>query len=176
MAKQKHKSSTRKSSTHESSTEHKRSIHPGSSTQDAKAVGGKGDFGVPEGDVLERTYTSQNTKRSDRGGVPPRSGDDDSRVSGAGGSNSGPGSSSGGDVDLDLSLYTTGGTDAPPVRQTKKAPAKSPALRGSTVQPPDEISTGPQGADAASRPEEGDDSFVGEVSSDEASGRNDAGD
>jgi hypothetical protein len=44
------------------------------------------------------------------------------------------------------------------------------------VQLPDERTTGPQGADAASSSGTGDDAFAGEVSSDEASGRNDAGD
>ena len=37
-------------------------LHPGSSKEDAKAVGGKGDFGVPEGNAPERSYTSKNTK------------------------------------------------------------------------------------------------------------------
>jgi hypothetical protein len=80
-------------------------IHPGSSVEDAKAVGGEGDFGVAEANVVERTYTSQNTKRADPGAATARSGDDGkdgSRVSGAGGNDSGPGSSSGGDLDTDV--------------------------------------------------------------------------
>lgn len=79
-----------------------KTTHPGSSTQDAKKIGGKGDFGVRESDVIERQYTSTNTKRADPGGAPARSGEDGARTSGVGGNNAGPGSSSGGDVDPDI--------------------------------------------------------------------------
>jgi hypothetical protein len=80
----------------------KTTTHPGSSTQDAQAIGGPSDFGVPESDVIERTYTSQNTKRSDPGNAVPRSGSDGARTAGVGGNDSGPGSSSGGDIDTDI--------------------------------------------------------------------------
>jgi hypothetical protein len=80
----------------------KKNLHPGSSTHDAKALGGKGDFGVPENDPIERNYTSTNTKRADPGTAPARSGEDTERVSGVGGNESGVGSSSGGDIDTDI--------------------------------------------------------------------------
>jgi hypothetical protein len=58
------------------------------------------DFGVDQQHQTERTYTSTNTRRSDRGGAMPRSGEDEAeRDSGVGGDNAGPGSSSGGDID-----------------------------------------------------------------------------
>ncbi len=149
--------------------------HPGSSLEDAKAVGGKGDFGVPEGNVVERTYTSRNTKRSDPNAVPARSGSDESRTSGAGGSNSGLGSSSGGDIDMDITLEPA----TTPTESEEHRPGHSetiPRIHGSVAQQPDAQSLEPQGADAVSRSDGDDDSFVGEVSSDEATGRNDAGD
>ena len=176
----------------------KKTLHPGGSIDDAKAVGGKGDFGVPESNVIERTYTSTNTKRSDRGGATARAGSDESRTSGVGGRESGPGSSSGGDLDPDVIGLGTGagiaasgkihepagpddatGTSrdfasGPPARGSHQSAAEHP-IRGSTVQYPDETTTAPQGADAASHAEGEDDAFAGEVSSDEASGRNDAG-
>src|SRR5436190_1846708 len=96
----------------------KLTLHPGSSAADAKAVGGKNDFGARESDVIERQYTSQNAKQSVR-------------------------------------------------RST---------LNGSTVQLPDESTLSAQGADAASPVQAQTDASAGEVSSDEASGRNDAGD
>jgi hypothetical protein len=186
----------------QSSTKKKRTkdVHPGSSIEDARAVGGKGDFGVPEGEVAERTYTSMNTKRSDPGAAPMRSGLDGSRTSGVGGNSSGPGSSSGGDLDTDIVGVGTGGSgvaasgkiheppgpddatgtsgdvaSGAPSKGAKRSPPPGP-VRGSTVQLPDDRTVGAQGADAASHPEPDDDAFVGEVSSDEATGRNDAGD
>jgi hypothetical protein len=173
-------------------------LHPGSSVEDAKKLGGKGDFGVPESNVAERTYTSRNTKRSDPGAAPPRAGSGESRESGVGGNNSGAGSSSGGDLDPDIVGVGTGGgvaasgeihepsgpddatgtsrdfASGPPARGSHP-PRSRRSATGSTVQPPDDRTAGPEGADAAAHPEEGNDAFVGEVSSDEASGRNDAG-
>src|SRR5437868_3572810 len=90
MAKQKNKSNQ------------SRKLHPGSSAEDAKKVGGKGDFGAAENDRAARDYTSRNTKRSDRGGAEPHSGDESERTSGVGGNASGAGSSSGGDLDTDI--------------------------------------------------------------------------
>jgi hypothetical protein len=103
MAKQKTK--TAGSST--SKPGKKRTLHPGGSAEDAKAFGGKGDFGVPESNVIERTYTSANTKQADPGNATARSGSDGSRVSGVGGNESGPGSSSGGDLDTDIIGFGT---------------------------------------------------------------------
>jgi hypothetical protein len=88
--------------TNQSQSDKSKTLHPGSSAEDAKHIGGKGDFGVPESDVIERQYTSQNTKHSDRGAAVPRAGSEGQRVSGVGGNDSGPGSSSGGDVDTDI--------------------------------------------------------------------------
>jgi len=75
-----------------------KTLHPGSSTEDAKKLGGKGDFGVPESNRPEREYTSMNTKMADPGAAQPRSGEDGQRTSGVGANNNGPGSGSGGDV------------------------------------------------------------------------------
>jgi hypothetical protein len=170
-------------------------IHPGSSAADAKSLGGKGDFGVPESNVAERTYTSRNTKQADPGGAAPRSGSDGSRTSGVGGHQSGVGSSSAGDIDTDVvdgigmaisgKIREAAGPDdstgtsrdfasGPPAMRVGPTPAR-PAIHGSTVQSPDDRTVGPQGADATSNRVREDDSFAGEVSSDEASGANDAG-
>ncbi len=172
-------------------------IRPGSSTEDAKAFAGKGDFGVPESDVAERTYTSQNTRHSDPGGAQPRSGSDRSRTSGVGGNNSGVGSSSGGDLDTDVigvgdgrglaasgNIHEPEGPDDSTGGSGEFASGKTPKHevpplkcgKGSFVQPADDSTTAAQGADAASRPDSDDDAFVGEVSSSEATGRDDAGD
>jgi hypothetical protein len=152
----------------------KKELHPGSSIEDAKAVGGTGDFGVPESNVVERTYTSTNTKRSDPTGVPGRAGADGSRLSGAGGANSGPGASSGGDIDTDATLenpaYAPGRTDRPKSESSERIPS----VHGSVAQQPDAQSLSGQGADSATNPHRDDDSFAGEVSTDEASGRNDS--
>lgn len=83
---------------------------PGSDPRAAARIGGKGDFGVPESDVPERTYTSENTKASDPGASHPRAGSDEGRVSGVGGTAVGRGASSGGDVDVDLIGVGTGGS------------------------------------------------------------------
>jgi len=63
----------------------------------------------------------------------------------------------------------------PPAKGENPPPDRL-GVQGSTVQLPDERTVGPYGADVASHPEGDDDSFVGEVSSSEATGRNDAGD
>lgn len=156
---------------------------PGSSKTDARAVGGKGDFGVREDDVPERNYTSANTRRADRGAAPERSGSTGGRTSGAGGNESGVGSSSGGDVDTDIvgipgpddAAGTGADTASEAPAQGAKRPSGHQRVHGSTVQSPDDRTAGPEGADAASTAGRDDDSFAGEVSSDEASGRNDAG-
>jgi hypothetical protein len=176
-------------------------LHPGSSEADAKAIGGSGDFGIAEKDVVGRTYTSRNTKQADRGVTQERSGEteDSDRTSGAGGTNSGPGSSSGGDLDTDLLGLGTGGgvaasgkvndvpgpddstgtsrdfASGPPAKAAKASP-KAGKVEGSTVQLTDANSNDAQGADAAPNAEDGSDAAAGEVSNDEASGRNDAGD
>jgi hypothetical protein len=193
--KQTRKASGRNGNTTPQSTA--KTTHPGSSVEDARAVGGKGDFGVREDNVAERTYTSENTKRSDPGGAPARSGSDDSRTSGVGGNESGAGSSSGGDLDTDIvgvgtgiGVAASGKIHEPPgpddatgtSRDFASGPPAAGAnedqvrhlVHGSTVQAYDET-TAPQGADASSQSDLGDDAAAGEVSNDEASGRNDAG-
>lgn len=170
--------------------------HPGSSVEDARAVGGKGDFGVPESNVVGRTYTSTNTKRSDPGNAPARGGADESRTTGVGGNASGVGSSSGGDIDADIigvgthgsgisesgTIHEPSGPDdaqarshlgVDPRQKGVYRPANTAASDGSTVQPADDQTAGPSGADSASNTHSDDDSFAGEVSTDEASGRND---
>ena len=51
------------------------SAKPGSDPEAARAVGGKGDFGVRADDVINREYASRNTRASDRA-AQPRSGED----------------------------------------------------------------------------------------------------
>jgi hypothetical protein len=173
---------------------------PGSDPDAAKAVGGKGDFGIPVNRerTADRDYTSANTKASDPGAARPRSGEDDRRSSGAGAPSSGVGSSSGGDVDTDIIGVGTGGSsisqggpsNRPPgpddsdgtsdefasgPRADGKRGSKYARIEGSVMQSPDDSSSGPgggQGADAATNPAaRGDDSFASEISSDEASGQ-----
>jgi hypothetical protein len=79
-----------------------KALHPGSSSDDAREVGGESDFGAAENNRTARSYASENTKRADPGAAQPRSGSEGVRVSGAGGNDSGPGSSSGGDLDPDF--------------------------------------------------------------------------
>jgi hypothetical protein len=91
------------------------SLKPGSSPEDARKVGGKGDFGGPEGGLTGRTadrdYVSRNTKVSDPGASSPYDFEHDGvRDHGAGGRDTGPGSASGGDVDPDIVGVGTGGS------------------------------------------------------------------
>jgi hypothetical protein len=88
-------------------------LRPGSSPEDASAVGGAGDFGAKADDTTERTYASRHVLRADPGKSHARSdagGGDSARVSGASGVSGGPGASSGGDLDTDLIGVGTGGT------------------------------------------------------------------
>lgn len=172
----------------------------GSDPQAAQAVGGKGDFGVRENDVVERQYTSANTRASDRGAAQPHAGEDQGRVAGVGGNASGRGSSSGGDIDTDIIGVGADGSgiaaspaDEPPgpddatgtsrdfasgpPTQNRKG-LKASKVEGSTVDRSggDVESTGAgRGADAVSKPprpdpDQLDDSFEGEVSGGEAAG------
>ena len=127
MAKRQGKSS--KAATGKSSK--KKSPHPGGSEEEAKAVGGKLDFGTAESDRTERTYTSLNTKRSDPGSAVVRAGSEGSRISGVGGNESGPGSSSGGDLDPDIIGFGTGGGVAASGKiHEPRAPTTRPAPAG----------------------------------------------
>jgi hypothetical protein len=82
----------------------------GSEPSAAKQVGGRGDFGVAEGDTIGRAYTSANTRASDPGAATPHAGEDESRTAGVGGNDSGVGASSGGDLDTDIIGVGTGGS------------------------------------------------------------------
>jgi hypothetical protein len=89
------------------------SLKPGSSAEDARKVGGEGDFGAPAGGerTADRDYVSRNTKMSDPGAAMPYDWEaDGKRDHGAGARNSGPGSGSGGDVDPDIVGVGTGGS------------------------------------------------------------------
>ena len=104
----------------------------GSDPAAADAAVGKKDFGVHEDDVVERTYVSEETKRSDPGKAVERSGTGP-RDSGVGANDSGPGSGSGGDIDV-------GGTALTGVADPNQHPphGKSPAATGprETLDPP----------------------------------------
>lgn len=81
------------------------SLKPGSSAEDARKVGGEGDFGARAGGerTADRDYVSRNTKQSDPGAAQPWDFEQDGvRDHGAGGRASGPGSASGGDLDTDF--------------------------------------------------------------------------
>jgi hypothetical protein len=173
-------------------------LKPGSSTADAAKVGGSADFGVPLDHRADRDYASQNTKRSDPGNAPPNSNEelDGERVSGVGGSNVGPGSSSSGNFDPDIvgvggigniaqdvtKEHIAGADDAPQfgtidrdIRAKRPAPPQpdKPVIMPAGDQ--QSIADG-EGADSAGRESfDEDSSFVGEVSSAEADGRDEAG-
>lgn len=179
------------------------SLKPGSNPADAAKVGGKGDFGVHENDVVGRAYTSANTKASDPGNAQANSFEHgEARQSGAGGHDSGPGSSSGGDIDTsvvglggsglaqDIGKDEQGGaaeTDGSSRNAASGGPARGenqtnvgkiggakPQLRDVMTPADDRMLN--VGADAASNVEDdADDSFRGEISSAEASGRDQAG-
>jgi hypothetical protein len=88
-------------------------LKPGSSAEDARKVGGEGDFGARAGGdrTAERDYTSRNTKVSDPGAAQPWDFENDGvRDHGAGARDAGPGSASGGDVDPDIVGVGTGGS------------------------------------------------------------------
>jgi hypothetical protein len=173
----------------------------GSDPKAAQSVGGKGDFGVREDDVVERQYTSSNTRASDRGASQPHAGEDQGRVAGVGGNASGRGSSSGGDIDTDIIGVGTGGSgiaaspaDEPPgpddstgtsrdfasgpPTQNRKGP-KAGKVEGNTVNRTGgdvETTASGRGADAVSKPprpnpDQLDDSFEGEISGGEAAGQ-----
>src|SRR5688500_12535798 len=77
-------------------------LKPGSNPEDARKVGGEGDFGARAGGerTADRDYVSRNTKMSDPGAAQPWDFEQDGvRDHGAGGRASGPGSASGGDID-----------------------------------------------------------------------------
>jgi hypothetical protein len=179
---------TRKTSSNKSED-----LKPGSNPQDAAKVGGKGDFGVPEGDVVGRTYTSRNTKASDPGAAQARSGENDDRTSGAGGSASGVGSSSGGDIDTDIvgvggtgnvsasgatGEHTPGPDDSdgtsnefasgPPAEGRNQKNPRPERVKGSTVQLPDERTLQGSADDASGTNPT--DAAAGEITSGEASG------
>ncbi len=162
-------------------------LKPGSSENDAKRVSGPADFGAHADDVIERNYTSQNTKQSDIGVQQPLSNEevDGVRETGAGGVNSGPGSSSGGDLDVDFvgiagnaglaqdietehvdgpndstgssDEFASGGHAQGHNQSGVGKVGGSKQVYGSAMLPPDDRTVGPHGADAISRQGDGND-------------------
>jgi hypothetical protein len=178
-----------------------KNLKPGSSSEDAKKVGGKGDFGVPEEDTVDRNYVSENTKQSDPGNARPRAGEESLEV-GVGKSVGGAGNASGGDLDPDIvgvggigGLSQSGPDNFPNGRPDESdgtsrtfasgGPAKGEegppqvlgggtGRAGTVVDEFGDVSTGRDGQGAAAAtnpPARGDDSFAAEVSLDEASGQ-----
>lgn len=148
-------------------------LKPGSSAADAKKVGGSGDFGARADDEnrTERDYVSANTKQSDPGHAQALSNEElgGRRVTGVGGRTGSEGASSGGDIDTDL----VGFGDRAPTPHGKVGGDHS--VKGSTITRPD-ARTLEGGADSATNAEGAiDNAFQGEVSSGEASGRDDRG-
>lgn len=178
-------------------------LKPGSSAEDAAKLSGKGDFGVHENDVAGRSYTSANTKAADHGAAQPNSYEHRRvRESGAGGKDSGPGASSGGDIDTDfvgiggVGLATNIDKQAPRDARDTDGSSRNAASGGPSqgqrpadvgqvggrheqinVVTPADVRTTNAGSDEVSHAEEDnvDDSFRGEISSGEASGRDEAG-
>jgi hypothetical protein len=172
----------------------------GSDPNAAKSFGGEADFGARESDTVERNYTSANTRASDPGAAHPHAGENEDRTSGVGGNNSGPGSGSGGDLSPDIVGVGTGGSGiasspagAPPgpddatgtardfasgpPTKNKKGPHAGKVIGSTVDREGDEDTLRPgRGANAVSRPprpdpDNLDDSFASEISSDEAGGQ-----
>jgi hypothetical protein len=170
---------------------------PGSEGEQAAEVGSPDDFGVhaSRSSRGERDYTNRNTKQSDPGAAQPWSREHDgNRQAGASAHDSGPGSGSGGDIDTDVvgvgfggvaqsgpggdpGMAATDGTSrefASGGPATGVVPPHANDFSGSTYTGADRSAGGDsQGSDAAvsgNRDDDRDDSFVGEVSSDEAAG------
>ena len=178
-------------------------LKPGSSTADAKALSGGHDFGVREGDVAGRTYTSANTKAADHGAAQAQDFEHQKRRDhGVGARDSGPGSGSGGDIDTDfvgiggVGLSTNIDKQAKPDARDTDGSSDNAASGGHAkgenqtlvgqvggrheqinVVTPGDARTTSGGADDATNTSDTDidDSFRGEVSSAEASGRDDKG-
>jgi hypothetical protein len=157
-----------------------------------------------DADRVERDYVSGNTKKADPGHTQPMANEeiDGNRTAGVGGVDAGEGSSSGGDLDPDfvgldgggLSLSAAGdddlgeaATDGTSAEFASGNPAHRAdareigkvggdhSVKGSTVTRPD-ARTLEGGADTATNSEGAiDNAFQGEVSSSEASGRDDRG-
>jgi hypothetical protein len=173
----------------------------GSDSDAAKAMGGKGDFGVSEQDTVGREYTSANTRASDVGAAQPHAGENENRTAGVGGQGSGAGSSSGGDIDTDVVGVGTGGSgvaatgprgtsgpddttgsarefDSKPPAKNEKGPKAGKVVGGDTVDHSGgdiETTAGGRGADAESRPPRGDPDRVDDSFVGEVSGGEAAG-
>jgi hypothetical protein len=175
-------------------------LKPGSSPDDARAVGGEGDFGAraDQENRIDREYASRNTRNSDPGVAHPRSSVGGVRDAGVGGNEVGPGANSGGDVDTDIIGVGTGGTGIAQSGTTGRPPGPDDSdgtSREFASGPPAQGEKGPnagkvkgttmdrtgggresqaegEGADSATSPSKfGDDSFKGEISSGEAGGQ-----
>ncbi|MDB5327667.1 MAG: hypothetical protein JWM57_3236 [Phycisphaerales bacterium] len=185
------------------SSKSKQDLKPGSSAADAAALSGKGDFGIHEKDVAERTYTSENTRAADHGHAQANSYEHTgNRQSGAGARDNGPGSASGGDIDPDFvglggvglssnidkqAPHDASESDGSSHNAASGAPSKGqrPTDVGAVGGRHEQINvvtagddrTANTAADEISHTDEDDidNSFRGEVSSAEASGRDDLG-
>lgn len=151
--------------------------HVGSDPKAAAAVVGKNDFGVHEGDVAERNYASQETRRNDKGASIARSGTGE-RTAGVGANDSGPGSGSGGDIDVDADSLT--GVADPHLKSVPQRPA-SPSAKREVFDPPimdrqparsatldNDSST--SAADVNNETQHNNEAFKGDITADEASG------
>ena len=159
-------------------------LKPGSSVDDAHHIGGKGDFGVPESNRVERAYASRTTLDADHGRAQPWSRETlGRRESGAMSHNNGPGSGSGGDLDtsvlgLDGSglaqnidphpRHTAADTDGSRDPAASGKPARGanqthvgevatphPLPPGSVAMSADDRTDAPSGSDAVSHPDAG---------------------
>jgi len=171
---------------------------PGSDPTEARHLRAPGDFGIPamEEDSVEGRYVSHNTKMSDPGNAQARAGEDGDRTSGVGANRGGAGAGSSGDVDTDFTGVGSGGSviseSGPDEEMGADEVNSSDAdghlssettgeqttdgdirVKGSVIDRSGEYPGGDagQGADSASNPARGDDSFAGEVSSGEATGQ-----
>ena len=150
----------------------------GSSGEAAGKMVNENDFGAKQGDVIERNYVSEETKRNDKGGGVERSGFE-SRTSGVGGNEGGPGNSSGGDEDVDNnSLIGIGDPDkmSPKPHPTAAKPGERPVLNPPVVDA-DPTSGGvhdndssTSAADVNNETQQTGNSFKGDVTADEATG------
>lgn len=117
-------------------------LKPGSSPDDAKAVGGSGDFGAREGDSAQANYASRAVRNQDKGVTPVEANhptlSSGNITSGAGMPASGDGGNSGGDLDPDIVGVGTGGSGIATSGATHRGPGPDDS-DGST----DEFASGP---------------------------------
>jgi len=171
---------------------------PGSNPDAAKAIGGKGDFGIPAKDAAEQArHKDDEYAGRPKGSEMSQTGEGSAREHGVG-ARGGRGRGSGGDTDPDIigfgtpgggSVSASGSIHEPPgPDDADKAPGAphghhniqgpnvggDKRVAGSTIDRTggDQSTTGSGGgtASVANNPREEDDAFAGEISNDEASG------